>query len=344
MIQNLIVGSGFSAYLMYLKLNKKTILISSEQVESFFKDKKRQKKLENKKIFSKKFKSYTKMLVNLTNVKILDFLCEGGSSNVWGGICNDYKINEDLKKKMVLDGVKFVKLNKKYTNNYSDNKNLVQLQDCKGNIFSTKGKFSKVKIAHLEKIEIKKNYANAHLIFNKKIVILKARKIFLGIGLIQLIDLMIKSKFIKKDTKFEINEFKHKISFLSYKKISHDDVCVKFTLIGSIKHWIGYQKKIINFLNFLNFHVNQIFFNKKRKLKFFFNYKQKLLLFNYKSKDLFGSSIHYCNLKINKVKASKYLSRLSNNKIIGISLPFINQKKPGPISNDIINYVANLKI
>ena len=95
MIQNLIVGSGFSAYLMYLKLNKKTILISSEQVESFFKDKKRQKKLENKKIFSKKFKSYTKMLVNLTNVKILDFLCEGGSSNVWGGICNDYKINED---------------------------------------------------------------------------------------------------------------------------------------------------------------------------------------------------------------------------------------------------------
>ena len=41
---------------------------------------------------------------------------------------------------------------------------------------------------------------------------------------------------------------------------------------------------------------------------------------------------------------NKFLSRISNNRIIGVSLPFINQKKPGPVSNDIINYIANLKI
>ena len=50
----------------------------------------------------------------------------------------------------------------------------------------------------------------------------------------------------------------------------------------------------------------------------------------------FGDSIHYCDLKINGKNIDNYVKEISNN-IIGISVPFVNQKKPGPISNDIIN-------
>ncbi len=49
----------------------------------------------------------------------------------------------------------------------------------------------------------------------------------------------------------------------------------------------------------------------------------------------FGQSIHYCNLKINKVSINKFLRKIHPN-IYGVGMSFVSQNVPGPISNDII--------
>ena len=59
--------------------------------------------------------------------------------------------------------------------------------------------------------------------------------------------------------------------------------------------------------------------------------EKKCSLPNYK----FGKSIHYCNLKINGVNINKYLHKINKN-IKGLGMSFIDQNKPGPISNEII--------
>ena len=54
----------------------------------------------------------------------------------------------------------------------------------------------------------------------------------------------------------------------------------------------------------------------------------------------FGDSIHYCNLFLDNIGVNDYLSKISKN-IIGTGMSFINQIKPGPISNDIMNDIYN---
>ena len=59
------------------------------------------------------------------------------------------------------------------------------------------------------------------------------------------------------------------------------------------------------------------------------------------SKKKFGDSIHYCNLSIDGININKYLSNISNN-VYGVSMPFVKQKSPGPISGDIINNILKI--
>ena len=56
---------------------------------------------------------------------------------------------------------------------------------------------------------------------------------------------------------------------------------------------------------------------------------------NSKLCDNFGQSIHYCNLRINKIPINQIMKKIHPN-IYGIGMSFIDQDVPGPISNDII--------
>ena len=61
-----------------------------------------------------------------------------------------------------------------------------------------------------------------------------------------------------------------------------------------------------------------------------------IIINNYsKNNEIFGKSTHFCHLKINKIDINKFLSKISPG-LKGIGMAFINQKAPGPISNDII--------
>ena len=63
--------------------------------------------------------------------------------------------------------------------------------------------------------------------------------------------------------------------------------------------------------------------------------KNKKIIAEEENLNNFGSSIHYCNLKIDNLGINEFISNLSKN-IIGVSMPFVKQSKPGPICNDII--------
>ena len=54
----------------------------------------------------------------------------------------------------------------------------------------------------------------------------------------------------------------------------------------------------------------------------------------------FGQSIHYCNLRINKIPINQLLKKIHPN-IYGIGMPFVDQDMPGPISNDILLDAVN---
>ena len=86
----------------------------------------------------------------------------------------------------------------------------------------------------------------------------------------------------------------------------------------------------------LPLYIDQEFLNNKRSLELKISINEKKI--NQVSGFKFGDSIHYCNLYINDKKTSDYLKNYSTN-LFGVSMPFINQNFPGPISNDIIKNI-----
>ena len=94
--------------------------------------------------------------------------------------------------------------------------------------------------------------------------------------------------------------------------------------------------KPFKIFNFIPFFIDKNFYYKKinNKIKIINNniVEQKI---NSDSSFKFGDSIHYCNLRINKIDINKFLSNINKN-IHGMGMAFLNQKKPGPISNEII--------
>ena len=112
------------------------------------------------------------------------------------------------------------------------------------------------------------------------------------------------------------------------------DFIVKYDLIRAFKHYLGYQKSIDKFIIRTPIYINQMFYNKKIVGKLKIDFKNKKIV-EVNNLNGFGDSIHYCNLKIDNVNINEYMSIISKN-IIGVSMPFVKQSKPGPISNDII--------
>ena len=70
-----------------------------------------------------------------------------------------------------------------------------------------------------------------------------------------------------------------------------------------------------------------------------FNLQKNIIRFEKINK--FGDSIHYSDLKINKKKINDFLQSFSKN-LFCISMPSVSQRKPGPISNDIIENIKSI--
>ena len=193
MIENCIVGSGFSAAITYLLLNKKSDVFSvvSEKKLKKIGLNKRDNLVSNK-LFSKKVFSMGTINYQLKKGIFHDTNTLGGNTNIWGGHVDLKKISKKLIKYLEENGLFFKDLSYQDTGTNSNLESIVQIQDKNQNIFSSKLVFNKINDFFLYSFLIKKkkiilNLINLKTLKTKKI---KVKKLFLCLGTIQLIELL----------------------------------------------------------------------------------------------------------------------------------------------------------
>lgn len=341
MIENCIVGSGFSAAITYLLLNKKSDVFSvvSEKKLKKIGLNKRDNLVSNK-LFSKKVFSMGTINYQLKKGIFHDTNTLGGNTNIWGGHVDLKKISKKLIKYLEENGLFFKDLSYQETGTNSNLESIVQIQDKNQNIFSSKLVFNKINDFFLYSFLIKKkkiilNLINLKTLKTKKI---KVKKLFLCLGTIQLIELLKRSNYLKDKDVITLTEFDHELKVKFKKNVisKKENTSIKYKFSRAIGHYLGIQsfKKFLKLLNFIPIYIEQIFYNKKKIYQFFLINQTLKEINNYNFKK-FGDSIHYCGMKINNTKISDYLKKINNN-IFGFGMSFVSQSRPGPISNDII--------
>lgn len=248
--QNIIIGSGFSSFILtqFIKKNYLIITTDSELIKKY---PKRSKLTKHLKLFSKKFKSYGKINFKLKKSILHDTLIHGGNTNVWGGICNIEKIKQQIK---ILQKILFFKnINIKETGSFSNNIHLRQIQPIyrkKGQIFNCSNYFKKIKIGHLVAIKSLNNNLLKIFIKTKKNETFYCRNLILAINFTQLVEVLFNSKIIKDKDLITLNEHKFytTISFTkNLKNYKKNSLILSYSLSGMIKHAIGIQKNFSSF-------------------------------------------------------------------------------------------------
>ena len=142
---------------------------------------------------------------------------------------------------------------------------------------------------------------------------------------------------MKEDDEIEFTEFDHEFVLkLKNSKYTKNATTIRYSFSRAIGHFLGIQSyaKFLKLFNFIPICVDQIFYNTKSKRVLILKGNTFIEKKNNNLRK-FGNSIHYCNMKINGVSINKFLSKINKN-LIGFGMPFVNQKTPGPISNDIL--------
>jgi len=351
--ETIIVGSGFSSFILSQILKKKYKIISTNSKYINFLSK-RKILTSHLKFFSKKYISYGAYKYILKKSILHDTLIHGGNTNFWGGICDIAKISKYINLLKPIFQLK--KINFIDTGSSSINKNLFQIQSLgsnNGNILNCSNYFTNVIKGHLVSFSSEKKNLICLKIKKKIIKNYYCKKLILAVNAVQLIDILINSNIINDNDHIRMTEhkFNTKITF-SNKNIKNSKIylILSYSLAGIIKHALGYQKNfnkyIFNFLNLFPIFYHQIFYKKKILATYKVDKNIQAIKEISKKTDFgFGKSIHYFNMRINNTIVDKKLKKINKN-IYGISSPFILNKYPGPISNNLIEkaFLLNKKL
>ncbi len=337
-----IVGSGFSALISYYFLKKFNIqTISSNNIGYNLNNLKSRKNLNTNKFFSPKSQSKGNFIYyKNSSFKIHDRLSFGGNTNLWGGFIDIQELSTKTLGYFQEDQIKFEKLNLN-TNGYKSNiDTLRQLRDSKNRILNSSKFINDILPGYVDSIKINKDFISIKFFNEKKnqYDFLDTKKLIIAVSFPQLIDLLFRSNLINEAKFLTLEDYVHKfkLSFSQNLNIdSNSDFIIKYDFFRALKHYLGYQESIDRFLIKIPMYINQIFYNKKIEGKLKIDLKNKKIS-AIDNLNRFGDSIHYCNLKIDNLGINEYISNFSKN-IIGVSMPFVTQSKPRPISNDIIN-------
>ena len=340
MIKKLIVGSGFSGSITNLLLDKQVKIfgindLNNLNLNNFIK----RKNLNCNKFFCKKSLSFGSTKFQLKRSILHDRPIFGGNSNVWGGHINIKKLSKRFLDLFIKKKISIKKLSYSITGTTSSNNHIAQLQNTSGKILRSNDILQNIKNAIILDFSTlkKKIFINVLFLDNLKKKKIEVKKLFLCIGTIQLIDLLFRSKFLKEDDEIEFTEFDHEFVFkLKNSKYTKNATTIRYSFSRAIGHFLGIQSyaKFLKLFNFIPICVDQIFYNTKSKRVLILKGNTFIEKKNNNLRK-FGNSIHYCNMKINGVSINKFLSKINKN-LIGFGMPFVNQKTPGPISNDIL--------
>ena len=338
---NIILGAGFSAAITNFFFKKKSKVIGLHNFNRnnnnlFF----RRSFLDTNKFFSKKVKSYGSLKFELASGQLHDRLTLGGNSTIWGGHINLEKIPNKTINLLKKKG-KFVKLSFRLTGNIANNEYINQFQTFSGKIISSQNIIKRINDGFVKNFYIKNEKIYIVIIDSKsqKPKKIRVNKLFLCIGTIQLLDLLYRSNYLRENDVIEFTEFMHEYKFnhLFSKLPKKGMTVIRYRFSRAIGHYLGIQhySEFLKLLNFIPFCIDQYFYKKKIKYKLQLKDNKFIEKGNkYKNKN-FGQSIHYCDLKINKVSINNILRKIHPN-IYGVGMSFVKQDIPGPISNDII--------
>lgn len=338
--KKVIVGAGFSA-VMYKVLSKEKIKIigTKSNFPLIFKNFFRRKSLTINKFFSFKSMSLGHLKFDLKNVRLHDRISFGGKSNIWGGNININKLPIKFLKILNKKKIGFKKLNIDTTGTMSNNKSIYQMQNKDDKIFDAQNLSKDLTNGYLLKFKLKKKKIILEFLDKKKqkkIIIVD--KLILGIGLVQLIDLLFRSGYLVDGDKISLSEFDHKFKFNFLKSPFDNDAftTVRYSFSRALGHLLGiqYYSSFLKIFKYIPIAIDQNFYKKKRNCRLSLN--KGIIEVSETSSPNFGDSIHYCNMLINGVKIDKFLKKINKN-IICIGMASVDQKLPGPISNEIIS-------
>jgi hypothetical protein len=349
-VKIIIVGSGFSAFIA------KILLTYNSEIYSFKSSRNitqsgifRNFNFEINKFFSNKTYSYGPFRSQLKKISLHSYNQPGGNTNIWGGFINLSNLNKKILMELLQEKLKFVRLSLKDTGSISNCKNIFQMQDNKKNIFKVTSYLNTDKNYYLESFRSDGN--KIKLIFydpeNNMQKIKFTKKLILGVGVVEFIYLLFRSGYLKNQDVITLSEFKYNLEFkfgLIHKIKTHNSnksLEIRFDLFRAFFHFLGIQKNInfVKISKIIPIYVQQKFSHPLNSFSFKFientiiDFPQPL---NDDTSKYHGKSIHYCNLKINSKDINRLLSDIHPG-IIGIGMPFVLQKNPGPICNDIIN-------
>ena len=339
----LIIGSGFSALVSYLRLKKFNPLVISTNINTFNDNfLKRRKNLDTNKFFSKKSKSFGNFEYQIPhNIKFHDRNSFGGNTNIWGGFINIENLTNKFIELFDQNGINLTKLDMKANGYKSNNINIRQLRQKNNQILESKNFIENINNGFVNVLKFEEKYIEVeyYSLNDNKFLRSKFKKVFLALSFSQLIDLLFRSEMITKNIDLNLTEFDHKfVKTISknFSKYSSNENCViKYDFLRALKHYYGFKKDIDRFRFNISLYIDQIFSKKIRNIDLSLNIKDMMIRYS-NTKINFGDSIHYCNLRFDGVNIKDYIKQYSSN-LIGISTPFVSQKFPGPISNDIIS-------
>jgi len=340
MRKKVIIGAGFSAVMYKLLTKEKFKIIGTKNnFQLIAKNSFKRKSLVINKLFSFKSMSFGHLKFNLKKVRLHDRISFGGKSNIWGGNINIKKLPISFLKILNKKKISLKKLDIDLTGTVSNNKFIYQIQNKDNKIFDARNLSKDLTNGYLYKFRsIKKKIILEFLDYRNKKKKFFVNKLILGVGLVQLIDLLFRSGYLKDGDKISLFEFEHKFKFNFSQSRYNKDVftTVRYSLSRALGHLLGiqYYSSFLKIFKYIPIVIDQNFYKKKRKCNFFL--KNGIIKVSKTSSSNFGDSIHYCNMLINGEKIDKFLKKINKN-IVCIGMASVEQKFPGPISNEIIS-------
>ena len=345
MPKNYFIGAGLSAYFSQLLHAKEgdVCLYPSANLSPFSI---RRSQLEINKVFAADTKSMGSSHYQLTDATLHDRATPGGNSGIWGGFFDMSQVHHV--DKLIAAGVHLVPLSYDVTGSVSNIQSLVQLQESNGKIFNASNYLRAGTSSYLNSIRCDSGQITLKCLSadaSTESDVTCDGKVFVCTGVVQTIDVLMRSKFINPGDALTLDEFDYEL-VLGREPVQRGerDACViSYTPGRAAAHLLGSQKAN-SLSSFKPFAIHQVFHACKKTLHMVAG--DHVFVGKYHSSadgnsPSFGKSIHYCNLKINGERLVDLATRLSPN-LHFVSMASVAQNKPGPISSDIFGYLESI--
>lgn len=345
MHKNCFVGAGLSAYFSQLLHWREgdLCLYPSARFSPYAL---RRPQLEINKFFSSEAKSLGSSAYQLTHATLHDRPTLGGNSEIWGGFFDAAQVQQV--EKLIAAGVHLVPLSYGVTGSVSNTPSVVQLQSADGKIFNAAnhlhaGTHSYLNAIRCENGQITLNCLSADSPHVSEITV--EGRVFICTGVVQTLDLLMRSQFIKPGDELTLDEFVYELALggdPAHQAVQEAAV-ISYTPGRALAHFLGIQKAH-SLSSTKPFAIHQIFHARTQTLRMVVVDEALIeedVITDPGSSASFGKSIHYCNLKINGERLVDVAVRLSPH-LHFVSMASVAQTKPGPISSDIYSYLESI--